>query len=102
MRLAVPASLPGAPVCADAVRIRDIPVHKIIRRARIIHEKPDTEDRDALARDARDPWAMRVPAGLANAHSGWGLASRIGLLAPRGGAGVPQREITADAATSPA
>jgi hypothetical protein len=33
MRPAVPASVPGAPVRAGAVRIRDIPVHRIHRQA---------------------------------------------------------------------
>jgi hypothetical protein len=37
MRSAVPASVPGAPVRAGAVRIRDIPIHPIHREARIHH-----------------------------------------------------------------
>jgi hypothetical protein len=59
MRWAVPASVPGAPVRTDAVRIRDIPVHRIRRQARIHHQTLllNMEIRDA--RDLDDRWDTR-------------------------------------------
>jgi hypothetical protein len=41
MRSAVPASVPGAPVRAGAVRIRDIPVHKLLPGAQRLPGKDE-------------------------------------------------------------
>ena len=59
MRPAVPASVPGAPVRAGAVRIPCDPVHWIHRQARVHREKLSLSSRIRGTRDTDEFWDSR-------------------------------------------
>jgi hypothetical protein len=75
MRLAVPASLPGAPARAGAVRIRGIPVHSVHRQAGIHRKsspvlgiKPDKKDERRNRTTVQSPRFGQPPSPVRAGH----------------------------------